>query len=142
MDPVVVEWTGEMSFGGQTGEGHQVRMDAAPAAGGAGAAPRPTELLLLGLGGCTGMDIVSILKKMQQPLNTLSMEIEAERASEHPRVFTAIKLLYRVTGEGLDPDKVRRAIDLSLNKYCTVGNILNRTAPISYQLELNGQVVV
>ncbi|MDI6870423.1 MAG: OsmC family protein [Bacillota bacterium] len=139
MGPIAVEWTGGMAFVGRNGEGHRISMDAAPAVGGGGAAPRPTELVLIALGGCTGMDVVSILRKMQQPLESLAMTIEADRAGEHPKVFTAVRLLYRLTGQGLDPAKVRRAIDLSLSKYCTVGNMLNKTAAISYQVEINGE---
>lgn len=141
MGPITVDWTGEMAFTGRSAEGHAVKMDAASAAGGAGAAPRPTELLLIALGGCTGMDVVSILRKMQQPLADLTMEISGERAAEHPKVFTSIRVVYRLKGEGLDPDKVRRAIDLSLSKYCTVGNILNKSAALSYSVEINGQTL-
>lgn len=139
MGPIIVDWTGEMAFTGRDPEGHLVPMDAAPAVGGEGGAPRPTEVVLVALGGCTGMDVVSILKKMQQPLESFSMSIEAERAGEHPKVFTAIRMLYRFTGQGLEPEKVRRAIDLSHRKYCTVGNMLNRTATITYQMEINGE---
>ncbi len=130
-----------MAFAGETGEGHRVLLDAAPGVGGSGAAPRPTELVLIGLGGCTGMDVVSILRKMQQPLATFTLSIEAERAGEHPKVFTSVRLLYRLTGQGLDPVKVRRAIDLSLEKYCTVANMLNKTAVFSYRVELNGELL-
>lgn len=139
MAAVTVNWTGGMAFEGLTGEGHRVALDAAPAVGGSGAAPRPTELVLIGLGGCTGMDVVSILRKMQQPLESFAMKIEADRSAEHPKVFTAIRLLYRLTGEGLQPEKVRRAIELSLEKYCTVANMLNKTARVSYAAEINGQ---
>jgi putative redox protein len=139
--PIVVEWTGGMAFVGETGEGHRVLLDAAQSVGGAGAAPRPTELVLIGLGGCTGMDVVSILRKMQQPLASLAMSIQAERAGEHPKVFTAVYLVYRLTGEGLEPVKVRRAVALSLEKYCTVANLLNKTAVLSYRIELNGELL-
>ncbi|MGE5554565.1 MAG: OsmC family protein [Betaproteobacteria bacterium] len=141
MGPITVEWTGGMAFAGETGEGYRVPMDAAPSAGGSGAAPRPTELVLVGLGGCTGMDVVSILRKMQQPCASFSVSIEADRAGEHPKVFTAVRLLYRLTGQGLDPVKVRRAIELSLEKYCTIANMLNKTATMTYQIEINGEPV-
>jgi putative redox protein len=78
---------------------------------------------------------------MQQPLTSLSLSLEAERAAEHPKVFTGIRVIYRCTGEGLDPDKVRRAIELSHRKYCTVGNMLGKTATITYQMEINGELV-
>ncbi|MGE5509332.1 MAG: OsmC family protein [Chitinophagales bacterium] len=139
MDPIRVEWKQRMAFTGHSSEGHEVGMDASAASGGDGQAPRPTELVLMGLGGCTGMDVVSILAKMQQPLRSLEIAVEADRADEHPKVFTAIRLLYRVAGEGLELEKVRRAIDLSLDKYCTVGNVLNKTAAITYEIELNGE---
>lgn len=141
MEPVTVDWTQGMAFTGRSSEGHLVGMDASAANGGSGQAPRPTELVLMGLGGCSGMDVVSILAKMQQPLQSLQITMAAERASEHPKVFTEVRLLYRVKGEGLELQKVQRAIDLSLDKYCTVGNMLNKTARFTYQIELNGELM-
>lgn len=141
MGPITVDWAGAMAFTGRTEEGHGILMDASPAVGGEGKGPRPTELLLVALGGCTGMDVVSILKKMEQPLAALTMSLEADRAADDPKVFTAIRLVYRFRGEGLNPERLRRAIDLSLDKYCTVGNVLNKTATITYKVEVNGEAL-
>lgn len=96
------------------------------------------EALLVALGGCTGMDVVSILQKMREPLEGLEVEIAGHRAEEHPRVYTDIEIRYSVRGEGLDPEKVRRAVELSAQRYCSVGNMLGKAARLSYRVEVNG----
>ena len=95
-----------------------VPMDGPVDKGGADAGPRPMELLLIGLGGCTGMDVYSILNKMRQPVADLSIEIDGERAADHPRPFTRLHLVYHVFGDGLDTGKVSEAVRLSEERYC------------------------
>lgn len=132
-----LEWKGHMAFDAVGESGHTVRIDAAEAVGGLNSGPRPMELVLHGLGGCTSIDIVSILNKMREPMETLQVDIQAERAPEHPKRFTKIHLHYRLTGEGLDEKKVRRAIELSMNKYCSASASLN--AELTYSFEINGK---
>ena len=98
--------------------------------------PRPMELLLIGLAGCTSMDVISILQKKRQPFTGLQVKVSAERAEEHPKVYTQIHLEYVVTGNDVDPKAVERAIELSETKYCSAVAMLEKTAQIttSYQI--------
>lgn len=118
--------------------GHTVHLDASPQAGGEGAGARPMELLVMGLGGCSGIDILSILKKGRQEVEAFGVELEAERAEgKVPSLFTRIHAHYVLEGD-LEPDPVRRAIELSLGKYCSVAKILEKTARITYSFAING----
>lgn len=132
-----VTWQGKMAFQA-TGEasGNSVTIDGPPDNGGQNLGPRPMELLLFGLGGCTGIDVVLTLEKMRQNVESFSMEIEGERAEDHPRRFTDIHLVYKFSGD-LSPDKVRRAITLSQEKYCSASQSLN--ANLSFSFEINGE---
>lgn len=113
-----------------------VPMDGPTDLTGSDAGVRPIELFLIGLGGCTGMDVISILQKKRVPLNNLEIEIKAERADEHPRVFTKIDLKYIVYGENIKPEDVERAIDLSENKYCSATAMLRSTVEITSSFEI------
>lgn len=128
-----VKWADNMMFVGESGSGHAVVMDGAPDAGGKNLGVRPMEMLLLGLGGCTAFDVVLILKRGRDPVNGCTVDIEAERAETEPKVFTKIHLIYRVTGKGLSPAKVERAIQLSKEKYCSASAILAATATITHE---------
>jgi putative redox protein len=125
-----------MSFVGESGSGHSVVMDGAPDAGGRNLGVRPLEMLLLGLGGCTAFDVVSILRKSRQQLVDCEVEIEAERAESIPKVFTSIHLHFIVTGRDLDPNKVAKAVDLSADKYCSASRMLEKTAAITHDFEI------
>jgi putative redox protein len=125
-------WNNQMGFSATGDSGHLITMDADTANGGSGQGLRPMELLLHGLGGCTGMDVVSILKKMQIDIKNFSIEINAERALEHPKRFTDIHLIFRMSGPNIDRNKAYHAIELSQTKYCSVAASLN--AKISYEL--------
>lgn len=131
---VQVSWVDGMEFQAVTDSGHSLNMDASQQAGGNDGGPRPTELLLSAIGGCTGIDIVSILQKMQQPLAGLRVEVSGERAVEHPRRFTQINLRYVVIGKGLAEDRVARAVELSTEKYCSVLKSLNADVEYSFKL--------
>ncbi|ACB60675.1 MULTISPECIES: OsmC family protein [Exiguobacterium] len=128
-----VIWNQKMGFSGETESGHHLAMDAAPENGGDNQAPRPTELLLHAVAGCTGIDIVSILEKMRLTLTSFEMDIEGERADDHPRRFTTISIHYRLEGD-LPDDKVRRAIALSKDKYCSVSQSLNAEIEVYYSI--------
>lgn len=131
-----VKWLDHMSFVGESGSGHSVVMDGAPDAGGRDLGVRPMEMLLLGLGGCTAFDVVSILKKSRQAFVDCEVEIEAERAESIPKVFTRIHIHFIVSGSGLDPDKVGRAVSLSADKYCSASRMLEKSAEITHDYEI------
>lgn len=131
-----IKWLGEMALNAKGDSNHWIPMDAAPAVGGSDAASRPLELLLMGLGGCTSMDVISILKKMRVPLDDYEMEIEAERASEHPKVFTKINTKFIFYGKGIREKNVERAIELSETVYCSASEMLRKTAEITTTYEI------
>jgi len=127
----------EMSFVGKAGSGHWVAMDAAETVGGANGASRPLELLLIGLGGCTGMDVVSILRKKRVPFTELWIEVEAPQALDYPMVFTDITITYHVVGYGVKETDVVRAVELSQEKYCSVSAMLRKAAPIVTKIQIH-----
>lgn len=132
-----VVWTSGKQFVGESGSGHALVMDAGAEADGRNTAPSPIELLLLSLAGCTGFDVVMILKdKMRRPLTGLSVEVRGERAEVSPRVFTEIEVCYRLRGPELPLKDVVRAIQLSTEKYCSVTAMLERTARISSRYDV------
>lgn len=127
---------GGLKFVGRADSGHAVDMDGATVYGGGDSAPRPSELLLLGLAGCTGMDVVSILRKKRQPVIGLEVTVTGEQEDDHPRVFRSLQVKYTVLGKGVDPEAVRRAIELSEEKYCSVGATLQQGVPITSEFEV------
>jgi putative redox protein len=135
-----VRWAGRMTFVGRAGTNHLVPMDTTPDFDGDSSATKPIELLLIGLGGCTGMDVVSLLRKMRVNFDSLEMNITAEKSDGHPSVYTSIDLEYVITGTNIDPDKAQRAIDLSQGKYCSVSAMLGKACPISYRYRIIGPV--
>jgi putative redox protein len=125
-----------MTFVAESGSGHGVVVDAAPDIGGKDLGARPMELVLMGTGACTAIDVVHILRKARQPITDCVIELEAERAAEDPKVFTKIHLHYIVTGKGLAPAQVERAIKLSKEKYCSATIMLAATAAITFDYEV------
>jgi putative redox protein len=121
-------------FLGESGSGHAVVMDGAPEAGGRNLGVRPMEMLLLGLGGCSAFDVVTILKRGREQVTDCVVELQAQRAATDPKVFTAIELHYVVTGKKLDRNKVERAVTLSADKYCSASKILGATAALSHRI--------
>ena len=131
-----IKWLDHRSFVGESGSGHSVVMDGAPDAGGRNLGVRPMEMLLLGLGGCTAFDVVAILQKSRQDMVDCEVEIQAERAEEVPRVFTKIHIHFIVSGRGLDEKKVRTAVELSADKYCSASRMLEKVADITHDFEI------
>jgi putative redox protein len=131
-----VKWIEDRTFLGQSGSGHSVIMGGAATGGGPDAGVRPMEMLLLGLGGCTAYDVVDIPEKSRQPVSDVAIEIEGERAGDIPKVFTEIHVRYIVTGAGLDPAKVERAVSLSADKYCSATVMLGASAKITHAIEI------
>ena len=116
--------------------GNTVHIDASPAIGGGGQGARPMELLIMGLGGCSSIDIISILKKSRQPLDDIQVEINAEREQgKEPALFTTIHAHYILKGD-LQDAQVKRAVDLSLEKYCSVARVLEKSATITWSYEI------
>lgn len=129
-------WVEGMAFMGEAGSGHAVMMDGAPEYGGRNIGIRPMEMLLIGLAGCTGFDVVNILKKGRESVTGCDVEVEAQRAETDPKVFTKIHLSYRISGKGLSRDKAERAVTLSKEKYCSASIMLGATAEMTYSLEV------
>jgi putative redox protein len=125
-----------MRFIGVADTGHQVVMDAHPSVGGDDDGFRPMELVLVGLCGCTAMDVASILRKMRQAISNVEVKAHAERSSEHPKVFTAIDLEYIVIGTAVNPQAVERAIELSAERYCPVQAMLGQVSAMSYSYQI------
>ena len=124
------------TFEGVAGSGHRVTMDVAPEVGGRNLGLRPMEMVLLGLGGCTAIDVLHMLRKGRQPIADMRVELDAERADDTPKVFTRIHVHFVLTGAGLDPHKIERAIKLSANKYCSASMMLNKTAEMTHDFEI------
>ena len=124
------------TFEGVAGSGHRVTMDVAPEVGGRNLGLRPMEMVLLGLGGCTAIDVLHMLRKGRQPITDMRVELDAERANDVPKVFTKIHLHFVLTGAGLDPHKIERAINLSASKYCSASMMLNKTAEMTHDFEI------
>nr|VFJ93498.1 MAG: putative redox protein [Candidatus Kentron sp. H]VFJ94308.1 MAG: putative redox protein [Candidatus Kentron sp. H]VFK00941.1 MAG: putative redox protein [Candidatus Kentron sp. H] len=131
-----IKWVEQATFLGESGSGHTVVMDGAPQVGGRNLGVRPMEALLIGLGGCTAFDVVSILRKARQPVDDCVVEIQAERAETPPKVFTRIHLHYRVTGRGVAEASVARAISLSGEKYCSASIMLGKAVEITHDYEI------
>ncbi len=131
-----ITWKGNVSFLAESGSGHSVQMDGAQEAGGQNLGPRPMEMLLMGLGGCTAFDVVLILKKSRQDISDCVVEIEAERALVDPKVFTHIHLHFIITGSNVSSQHVERAIQLSSEKYCSASIMLRNTVEITHDFEI------
>ncbi|HHJ17972.1 MAG TPA: OsmC family protein [Gammaproteobacteria bacterium] len=131
-----IKWVQDATFLGESGSGHAVVMDGPPDHGGRNLGVRPMEMLLLGMGGCTAFDVVSILKKSRQPITDCVAEIEAGRADTDPKIFTTIHVHFIVTGKGLSEKRVARAVELSAEKYCSASIMLGKTAKISHDFEI------
>ena len=131
-----IKWIENVAFLGESESGHAVLMDGAIEGGGRNLGPRPMEMLLLGAGGCTAYDIVSILKKARAEISDCVIELSAERADSDPKVFTKIHMHFIVSGHKLKSDQVERAINLSAEKYCSASIMLGRTAAITHDFEI------
>lgn len=131
-----ISWQGEARFAATSGSGHTVVVDGPPEHGGKNQGVRPMELMLLGAGSCSAFDVVHLLKKMRQPVTGCDVNIDSKRAEMEPKVFTEIHMHFVVSGDGLDPKKVERAIELSATKYCSASIMLAKTANITHDFEI------
>ncbi len=133
---ISVNWVDGMLMVGKSHSGHSITMDGPPEIGGDNLGVRPMEMLLMGVAGCTMIDVVTTLKKMRQELTNCETKLSAERADEHPKVFTDIHIQFIVKGQDLDPKKVEKAITLSAEKYCSASIMLGKTASITHDFEI------
>jgi putative redox protein len=139
---IEAEWAGGMRFVHTSDSRHALVTDTAAASGGEDTAPSPMELILHGLAGCTGVDVITILRKMKEPVRALRVVVVAERADQHPKVYTQIQIRYVVSG-AVKEKKLKRAIGLSEKTYCSVTAMLAKTATIHsvYEIRPDGEEV-
>lgn len=126
----------DMHFIGTATSGHTLSMDADDKSGGNNAGFRPSELLLVGFGGCSGMDVISILRKKRQSITGMEINVKGEKTDSYPKVYKEIHIEYIVKGKGVEKEAVERAILLSLEKYCTVGATLAKTGTITHSFKI------
>ncbi len=131
-----VKWVENLKFIGDAPSGHSIMIDGPPEIGGDDSAVRPGELTLVALGGCTAIDVVTILKKMRIEFDSFEVVVNAEPAEEHPKVWTKLHLKYIFKGKNIDESKVKKAIELSQEKYCAVSAMLKKTAELTYEYEI------
>jgi putative redox protein len=138
-DIINVNWVGDMAFEANI-DGHHILFDSSPSTGGKNAGPRPKPALMASLAGCTGMDVVSILKKMKVELSYFNLIVEGTLTEEHPKQYTAMHLIYEFSGTDLPLDKIKHAIELSQEKYCGVAATLKKAIEITYEIKINKPV--
>ncbi|MGY8866603.1 MAG: OsmC family protein [Methylophagaceae bacterium] len=131
-----VKWVEDVQFVGESGTKHSLIMDGPENLGGHGTGMRPMELLLLGLGGCTSFDVVEMLKKSRQNIVDCVVEIDGQRSESIPKIFTDIHIHYIITGSNIKEAQVKRAIELSSEKYCSASLMLGKSANITHDYEI------
>lgn len=132
---VEVRWIGKLVFVCENEKGKTIVMDSSVEPWTSNAAPSPMEVLLMSLGACTGMDVVSILKKMRQNIEEFKVIVEGKRREEHPKIYTEVKIKYVAKGD-IDERKLEKAIRLSYDKYCPIISMLKQVAKVSYEYEI------
>ncbi len=132
---VNLSWAGDMTFETEL-NGHKITIDASPEVGGHDKGPRPKPFVLLALAGCTGMDVVLILKKMRVKYDSLNIKVEGDLTEEDPKTFEAMKVIYEFTGTNLPMDKIEKAVSLSEEKYCGVSAMYKKAIPLSTEIKI------
>lgn len=132
-----IDWTRQLQFRGRADSGHEITIDGPPAIGGENAGMRPMEMVLLGVGSCSAMDVMHILKKARQPVSDCRIELDATRAETDPKVFTSIHMKFIITGDGLSEKQVARAVALSAEKYCSASIMLQASVNITHSHEIH-----
>ncbi|MFH1001606.1 MAG: OsmC family protein [Bacteroidota bacterium] len=136
-EKVEVKWTDEMAFEASLHENtHKIMIDAVPAVGGRDLGPRPKTLILVALGGCTAMDVISILKKMRISPDYFNVEVEGELTEEHPKYFHTITVNYIFRGKDLPLDKLEKAVELSQERYCGVSEMLRKSSKLTHKISI------
>ncbi len=131
-----VTWKNGLAFDGTSDSGFIIPLDSFSSSEGESRGTKPLELLAIGLGGCTAMDVISILQKMKQEVTNFEVKVHADRAAEHPKVFTAIELEYIVTGKDIDRAAVEKAVNLSETRYCSAMAMLRQAVPIQSRITI------
>lgn len=132
---VETSWNGNMKFDAMV-SGHKVSMDALPEVGGENSGPRPKELMLASLAGCTGMDVISILRKMKVEVESFNINVEADLTEEHPKHYSKMHVTYIFKGNNLDVEKLKKAVDLSQDKYCGVSAAYRKAMQLTYEIKI------
>ncbi|MCK4922110.1 MAG: OsmC family protein [Bacteroidales bacterium] len=135
-ESISLSWIDEMAFETEL-NGHKLVIDANESVGGKDRGPRPKPLMMLALAGCTGMDVVSILKKMRVEYKNLEIKVEGELSEEHPKRYIKMKIVYVFTGENLPLAKIQKAVDLSKDRYCGVSVSYKESMELEYEIVLN-----
>jgi len=136
---VAAVWKNGLSFEGSADSGYRLPLDAGADVGGADDGFRPLELMALSLAGCTAMDVISILRQKQQVVDAFEVRVEAERAADHPKVFTRMVVEYRLRGKAIDPQAVDRAVALSRDRYCPAQGMLAKVVPIEHRVVIQDE---
>ena len=131
-----VKWIENAAFVGESESGHAFVIDGAQDGGGRNLGPRPMEVVLLGTGACSAYDVVTILRKARQQIRDCHVEIDAERASSDPKIFTRIHMHFVITGQDVNPEHVKRAVALSAEKYCSASIMLGKSAEMTHDFEI------
>lgn len=138
MSKVKITWEGNMKFVGTDDSGFKIPMDASEIYGGKNEGVRPMELMLMSLGGCTGIELGHILNKMRVVYDHLDIEVTGNRVDEHPKIFSDIHVVYRLSGENIPAEKVNKALQMAEQVYCSASNMVKKAAEITYAIEING----
>ncbi|HNQ66989.1 MAG TPA: OsmC family protein [Bacteroidales bacterium] len=140
MDSVNIKWDGKMSFVSEV-DGHRITIDAKQDLGGDDRGPRPKPLILTALGGCTAMDVISILKKMRVNIKTFEVKVDGALTDEHPKHYFEITVNYNITGDDINHESVKKAVALSEERYCGVSYILKKALKINSRVFINGEEI-
>ncbi len=140
MDTVNVKWNEKMSFNSEI-DGHLITIDAKPESGGEDLGPRPKPLILSALGGCTAMDVISILKKMRTEPDYFNVKVEGELTEEHPKQYIEITVTYEINGNNISAENAKKAVSLSEERYCGVSAMLKKALKINTVIVLNGEII-
>ncbi|UCH14574.1 MAG: OsmC family protein [Bacteroidales bacterium] len=134
-DSVNLKWINNLAFEAEV-DGHKMIIDAKPEVGGTDKGPRPKPLMMVALGGCTGMDVASLLKKMRVEVDELNIKIEGDITEEHPKHFAGMHIIYEFKGKDLPLEKLEKAIDLSQKKYCGVSESYRKAMKLTYEIRI------
>ncbi|PKP18889.1 MAG: osmotically inducible protein C [Bacteroidetes bacterium HGW-Bacteroidetes-21] len=129
-----LNWLENMSFEGDLGNGHKMIIDAGPESGGENKGPRPKPLLLMALAGCTGMDVVSLLKKMRVEYESFTIKVKGKLTEEHPKYYESMHITYAIKGKSIDHEKVEKAVSMSKERYCGVSALFQKAIPLTYDI--------
>lgn len=134
-DSITIDWLSDMAFETEV-NGHKIYLDASENVGGKNLGPRPKPFMMVALAGCTGMDVVSILKKMRVSYDALSIKVEGELTEEHPKKFAGMKVIYNFKGKDLSREKIEKAVNLSKERYCGVSANYKESFPVSHEINI------